>query len=88
VDSERRRHAAFAFEFARIAKVDESHVVAAVLRDRLLDGQVFDLALRGVDHGAKAGGDLLRHEVFLSRREFEAISGVGERQSAAFTPRA
>src|ERR1043166_1641460 len=47
-------HAALAVEFADIAQVDEHDVVAAVELERVLDGQVFDLALGGIDERAKS----------------------------------
>src|SRR5207253_11009285 len=48
------RHAALAIELADVAQVDEHDVVAAVKLERVLDRERFDLALGGVDEGAKS----------------------------------
>ena len=52
---------AFALQFANVAQVDESHVIAAVLGDPGFDRQGFDLAFGGFDQSAESGADRLRH---------------------------
>ena len=52
----------------RIAQVDERHVAATVELHRLLDRQRLHFALGGIDHGAEAGGDFLRHRCSPCRR--------------------
>jgi hypothetical protein len=54
-------HLALALKLARIADVDQDHVVAARKLDRLGGRDFLDLALGRIDQGLRAGRDFRRH---------------------------
>jgi hypothetical protein len=69
------RNAAFAPQLANVAQIDESDVIATMLRDCFFDRQGLDLAFGGVDQSAKSRGNFLRHRPNSHYRCCTARSG-------------
>src|SRR5262245_830757 len=66
--------AALAVELANVAQVDEYHVIATMQRERLLDRERLDRALRRLDQRGDMGGDVLRHRLLAS---YQRPPGMG-----------